>query len=98
MELQIHSELIEETTETEQGMVRDETNVKVKLKESEVLIEVRCHYRDYIVADTMEAVSNLNMAAFSIGSHCHDGFHLFPLNVKAKVNLKTDILCSYVVS
>ncbi|XP_010501274.1 PREDICTED: transcription factor MYC1-like [Camelina sativa] len=76
------SELIEETSETEQGMVRDETHVRVKLKESEVFIEVRCLYRDYIVADIMEAVSNLNMDAFSIESHSHDG--VLVLNLKAK--------------
>ncbi|KFK42564.1 hypothetical protein AALP_AA1G011600 [Arabis alpina] len=78
----IISEIIEESSETEQGMVRDERNVRVKLKESEVLIEVRCLYRDYIVADIMEAMSNLNMDAFSIRSSNEDGFLL--LNLKAK--------------
>lgn len=91
------SEVIEETSETEQGMVRDETKVRVKLQESEVLIEVRCVYRDYIVADIMEAVSNLNMDAFSIRCHSHGG--LLVLNLKAKVNLlKPNLLCSFVVS
>lgn len=80
------SESMEETSETEQVMVRDETDVRVKLKESEVLIEVRSLYRDYIVADIMEAMRNLNMDAFSVRSHSQDGFLV--LNLKAKVSLR----------
>ncbi|CAH8287632.1 unnamed protein product [Eruca vesicaria subsp. sativa] len=92
------SELIEETSgnyddstkidgnsgETEQTtMLRDETQyLRVKLKETEVVIEVRCSYRDYIVADIMETLSKLHMDAFSVRSHTLDGF--LTLNLKAK--------------
>ncbi|KFK42565.1 hypothetical protein AALP_AA1G011800 [Arabis alpina] len=77
------SESIVETSETEQVMVRDETDVRVKVKESEVMIEVRCLYRDHIVADIVEAMSNLNMDAFTIRSCNEDGFLL--LNLKASL-------------
>lgn len=93
----IISESIEESSETEQVMVRDETDVRVELKESEVLIEVRCLYRDYIVADIMEAMSNLNMDASSIRSKNQEGFLV--LNLKAKVSLcKRIFFVPFVVS
>ncbi|CAA7048102.1 unnamed protein product [Microthlaspi erraticum] len=63
---------------------RDETHLRVKLKETEVVIEVRYFYRDYIVADIMETLSNLHMDAFSVRSHTANGF--LTLNLKAKVN------------
>lgn len=70
--------------ETQQVTVfRDETHLRVKLKETEVVIEVRCSYRDYIVADVMETLSNLHMDAFSVRSHTANGF--LTLNLKAKV-------------
>ncbi|KAL1213618.1 Transcription factor MYC1 [Cardamine amara subsp. amara] len=69
--------------ETEQATdFRDETHLRVKLKETEVVIEVRCSYRDYIVADVMETLSNLHMDAFSVRSHTLNGF--LKLNLKAK--------------
>ncbi|CAA7017359.1 unnamed protein product [Microthlaspi erraticum] len=69
--------------ETEQITVfRDETHLRVKLKETDVVIEVRCSYRDYIVADIMETLSNLHMDAFSVRSHTANGF--LTLNLKAK--------------
>ena len=70
--------------ETEQiTIVRDETHLRVKLKETEVVMEVRCSYRDYIVADIMETLSKLHMDAFSVRSHTLNGF--LTLNLKAKV-------------
>ncbi|KAF8107094.1 hypothetical protein N665_0126s0013 [Sinapis alba] len=69
--------------ETEKVTVsRDETHLRVKLKETEVVMEVRCSYRDYIVADIMEALSKLHMDAFSVTSHTLNGF--LTLNLKAK--------------
>nr|AEG74512.1 MYC1 [Arabidopsis thaliana] len=69
--------------ETEQVTVfRDKTHLRVKLKETEVVIEVRCSYRDYIVADIMETLSNLHMDAFSVRSHTLNKF--LTLNLKAK--------------
>ncbi|CAN8248212.1 unnamed protein product [Cochlearia groenlandica] len=59
-----------------------ETNLRVKLKETEVGIQVRCSNRDYIVADIMETLSNLHMDAFSVRSHTLNGF--LTLNIKAK--------------
>ncbi|KFK30627.1 hypothetical protein AALP_AA6G006500 [Arabis alpina] len=67
--------------ETEQ-VFRDQTHLSVKLEETEVVIEVRCSYRDYIVADIMETLSNLHMDAFSVRSHTLNGF--LTLNLKAK--------------
>ena len=70
--------------ETDQVTVlRDETHLRVKLKETEVVMEVRCSYRDYIVADIMETLSKLHMDAFSVRSHTLNGF--LTLNLKAKV-------------
>ncbi|KAF3561176.1 hypothetical protein DY000_02010744 [Brassica cretica] len=69
--------------ETEQVTIaRDETHLRVKLKETEVVMEVRCSYRDYIVADIMEALSKLHMDAFSVRSYTLNGF--LTLNLKAK--------------
>ncbi|ESQ37699.1 hypothetical protein EUTSA_v10029523mg [Eutrema salsugineum] len=62
---------------------RDQTHLRVKLKETEVVIEVKCSYRDYIVADIMESLSKLHMDAFSVRSHTLNGF--LTLNVKAKL-------------
>ncbi|KAJ0265235.1 Transcription factor MYC1 [Hirschfeldia incana] len=61
---------------------KDETHLRVKLKETEVVMEVRCSYRDFIVADIMETLSKLHMDAFSVRSHTLDGF--LTLNLKAK--------------
>ncbi|XP_010456281.1 PREDICTED: transcription factor MYC1 [Camelina sativa] len=73
----------ENSGETEQVTVfRDKTHLRVKLKETEVVIEVRCSYRDYIVADIMETLSNLHMDAFSVRSHTLNKF--LTLNLKAK--------------
>ncbi|KAH0890753.1 hypothetical protein HID58_053182 [Brassica napus] len=71
--------------ETEQAVtvLRDETHFRVKLKETEVVMEVRCSYRDYIVADIMETLSKLHMDAFSVRSHTLNGF--LTLNLKAKL-------------
>ncbi|KAJ0250025.1 Transcription factor MYC1 [Hirschfeldia incana] len=70
--------------ETEQATsFRDETHLRVKLKETEVVMEVRCSYRDYIVADIMETLSKLHMDAFSVRSHTLNGF--LTLNLKAKL-------------
>ncbi|CAH2069149.1 unnamed protein product [Thlaspi arvense] len=70
--------------EAEQVSVsRDQTHLRVKLKETEVVIEVRCSYRDYIVADIMETLSKLHMDAFSVRSHTLNG--LLTLNLKAKL-------------
>ncbi|CAN7116819.1 unnamed protein product [Brassica rapa subsp. narinosa] len=70
--------------ETDQVTVlRDETHLRVKLKETEVVMEVRCSYRDYIVADIMETLSKLHMDAFSVRSHTLNGF--LTLNLKAKL-------------
>ncbi|CAN6969640.1 unnamed protein product [Brassica rapa subsp. trilocularis] len=69
--------------ETEQvTIVRDGTHLRVKLKETEVVMEVRCSYRDYIVADIMETLSKLHMDAFSVRSYTLNGF--LTLNLKAK--------------
>ncbi|XP_010523194.1 PREDICTED: transcription factor MYC1-like [Tarenaya hassleriana] len=64
------------------GTAREHSEVRVKVKETEVVIEIRCPYREYIVADIMEAISNLHMDAFSVRSHTLDGSLV--LNLKAK--------------
>lgn len=59
------------------------SQVKVSLKELEVFVEIRCPYREYILLDIMDAMSNLHLDAHSIQSSTLDG--ILTLTLKSKV-------------
>lgn len=58
-------------------------DVKVILKEQEVLIEMRCPYREYILLDIMDAINNLYLDAHSVQSSTLDG--VLTLSLTSKV-------------
>lgn len=58
-------------------------DIKVSLKDQEVLIEMRCPYREYILLDIMDAINNLHLDAHSVRSNNHDG--VLTLTLKSKV-------------
>ncbi|KAK4769796.1 hypothetical protein SAY87_030328 [Trapa incisa] len=47
--------------------------LKVHIKDKEVLIEMRCPYREYLLLDIMEAINNLHLDAHSIQSSSSNG-------------------------
>lgn len=57
-------------------------DVKVILKEQEVLIEMRCPYREYILLDIMDAINNLYLDAHSVQSSTLDGVLTLSLTSK----------------
>nr|AIY34723.1 anthocyanin regulatory protein [Malus hybrid cultivar] len=57
-------------------------DVKVCVKEQEVLIEMRCPYREYILLDIMDAINNLYLDAHSVQSSILDG--VLTLSLKSK--------------
>jgi hypothetical protein len=58
-------------------------DVKVSIKEREVLIEMRCPYREYILLDVMDAINNLHLDAHSVQSTAPNG--ILTLTLKSKV-------------
>lgn len=58
-------------------------DVKVSIKEQEVLIEMRCPYREYILLDVMDVINNLHLDAHSVQSSALDG--ILTLTLKSKV-------------
>lgn len=58
-------------------------DVKVSVKEQEVLIEMRCPYREYILLDIMDAINNLYLDAHSVQSSTLDG--VLTLSLTSKV-------------
>ncbi|XP_048422217.1 transcription factor EGL1-like [Pyrus x bretschneideri] len=57
-------------------------DVKVCVKEQEVVIGMRCPYREYILLDIMDAINNLYLDAHSVQSSTLDG--VLTLNLKSK--------------
>lgn len=57
-------------------------DVKVSIKEQEVLIEMSCPYREYILLDIMDAVNNLYLDAHSVQSSTLNG--VLSLSLKSK--------------
>ncbi|XP_044503715.1 transcription factor MYC1-like isoform X2 [Mangifera indica] len=57
-------------------------DVKVSTKEKEVLIEMRCPYREFILLDIMDAINNLHLDAYSVISSNLDG--ILTLALKSK--------------
>lgn len=48
-------------------------DVKVSMQEMDVLIEMRCPYREHILLDIMDATNNLHLDAYSMVSSNLDG-------------------------
>nr|AAM22476.1 myc-like regulatory protein [Lotus uliginosus] len=57
-------------------------DVKVNMKEEEVLIEMKCPYREYILYDIMDAINNLHIDAHTVDSSTADGVLTFKLKSK----------------
>ncbi|KAJ4728285.1 Basic helix-loop-helix transcription factor [Melia azedarach] len=58
-------------------------DVKVSMKDNkEVVIEMRCPYREYILLDIMDAINNLHLEAYSVISWNLDG--VIKLTLKSK--------------
>lgn len=57
-------------------------DVKVSIKDQEVLIEMRCPYREYILLDVMDAINNLHLDAHSVQSSAQSG--ILQLTLKSK--------------
>ncbi|KAF2315309.1 hypothetical protein GH714_038791 [Hevea brasiliensis] len=49
------------------------TDVKVSMREKEVLIEMKCAYREYILLDIMDEINNLHLDVHSVQSSSIDG-------------------------
>nr|KYP77070.1 Transcription factor EGL1 [Cajanus cajan] len=58
-------------------------DVKVNVKEQEVLIEMKCPYREYILYDIMDTINNLHLDAHTVESSTSDG--VLSLTLKSKV-------------
>ena len=59
------------------------SDMKVRINEQEVLIEMRCPWREYLLLDIMDAINNLHLDCHSVQSSNHDGF--LTLTLKSKV-------------
>ncbi|KAL3009128.1 hypothetical protein AAZX31_07G068000 [Glycine max] len=57
-------------------------DVKVNVKEQEVLIEMKCPYREYILYDIMDTINNLHLDAQTVESSTSDG--VLTLTLKSK--------------
>ncbi|CAJ1950133.1 unnamed protein product [Sphenostylis stenocarpa] len=57
-------------------------DVKVNVKEQEVLIEMKCPYREYILYDIMDTINNLHLDAHTVESSTSDG--VLSLTLKSK--------------
>lgn len=58
------------------------SDMKVRINEQEVLIEMRCPWREYLLLDIMDAINNLHLDCHSVQSSNHDGF--LTLTLKSK--------------
>ncbi|KAL6981961.1 hypothetical protein U1Q18_023583 [Sarracenia purpurea var. burkii] len=57
-------------------------DMKVKIKEQEVRIEMRCPSREYLLLDIIDAMNNLNLDAHSVQSSTIDGILTITLQSK----------------
>ncbi|XP_019459415.1 PREDICTED: transcription factor MYC1-like isoform X2 [Lupinus angustifolius] len=57
-------------------------NVKVDIKDEEVLIEMKCIYREYLLHDIIDALNNLYLDAHTVESSTVDGVLTFALKAK----------------
>ncbi|XP_028769219.1 transcription factor EGL1 isoform X2 [Neltuma alba] len=57
-------------------------DVKVDIKEKEVVIEMKCPYREFILLEIMDAISNVHLEAHTVQSSTVDGFLVLTLKSK----------------
>ncbi|XP_031283921.1 transcription factor EGL1-like isoform X1 [Pistacia vera] len=78
------SDIDETDPETNKVVLKDGPpfDVKISIKEKEVLIEMRCPYREFILLDIMDAINNLHLDAYSVISSNLDG--ILTLALKSK--------------
>lgn len=62
-----------------------QSDMKVSIKEQEVLIELRCAWREYLLLEIIDAINNLQLDAHSVQSSTKDG--IFTLAVTSKVRI-----------
>lgn len=65
-------------------------HLEVHIKDSEVLIELRCPRREYLLLNIMEAVNNLHLNAHTIRSSTQDG--VLALTLMSKVRNPCNLL------
>lgn len=64
-----------------------DSNVSVGIKDKDVLIELRCPWREGILVKFMDSISNLGLDVHSAQSSVVD--EIFSLNIKSKVRIRT---------
>lgn len=57
-------------------------DVKVDMKEQEVVIEMKCPYREFILLEIMDAISNVHLEVHTVQSSTVDGFLILTLKSK----------------
>lgn len=77
------SELLETEAEELSRLISSSSEVKVSMREQEVVIEMRCPYREYVLVDVMDAINTLHLDAHAVQSSTTDGF--LNLTLKSKV-------------
>ncbi|CAL0318373.1 unnamed protein product [Lupinus luteus] len=76
---------VDETDTDLERVINEEArplNVKVDMKDEEVLIEMKCIYREYLLHDIMDALNNLYLDAHTVESSTIDGVLTFALKAK----------------
>lgn len=68
-------------------------DLKVRVKDQEVLIDMKCPYKEYLLLDIMDAINNLHLDSHSVQSSTVDG--VFTLTLKSKVCSIVDSLRTY---
>ncbi|KAI4371549.1 hypothetical protein MLD38_019771 [Melastoma candidum] len=58
------------------------SEVKINIKDGEVLIEIKCPYREYMLVDILEAINNLQLDAWFVQSSNLDGILSLTLSSK----------------
>lgn len=58
-------------------------NVQLSIREEEVLIQMKCAYREYILLDIMDEINNLHLDVQSVQSSTVDG--ILTVTLKSKV-------------
>lgn len=59
------------------------SDMRVSINEQEVVIEMKCPWRDYLLLDIMDAINTLHLDCHSVQSSNQDGF--LSLTLKSKV-------------
>lgn len=79
------SDIDESDTELNRSIIKEGKpwDVKVHKKEQEVIIKIKCPYREYILLDIMDAINNMHLDAHTVQSSIVDG--VFISTLKSKV-------------